>query len=235
MKIYSYLVGVILTLASLTLHANTPPTISPTAVFVTEDGEEQSSDYSGTAPVVAKFFAHVQDAEGWKANYEWRFYSDADAQNPYLIRYEENTEFTFKQSGNHFVKLYATFIQGKDTILYAQEYWTQQQPIAISIAESRLEMPNAFSPNGDGINDVYKAKEGFQSIIEFNASIYNRWGQKLFEWNNPAEGWDGKFNGTDAKQGVYFVVVKAKGADGKVFHIRRDVNLLRGYTETSRQ
>ena len=92
-------------------------------------------------------------------------------------------------------------------------------------------MPNAFSPNGDTHNDVYKAKE-YQSIVEFHAYIFNRWGQKLFEWTNPAEGWDGNYNGNPVKEGVYFVVVKARGADGIVYNIRKDVNLLRGYTKT---
>ena len=94
-------------------------------------------------------------------------------------------------------------------------------------------MPNAFSPNGDDINDTYKVKE-YQSLIEFHAYIFNRWGQKLYEWDNPAaEGWDGKYHGRDVKQGVYFCLVKAKGADGRKFTIRKDVNLLRGYTEKS--
>ena len=104
-------------------------------------------------------------------------------------------------------------------------------PLRVTVSESKLEMPNAFSPNGDGYNDIYQAKEGWQSIVEFHASIYNRWGQKLYEWDDPAGGWDGKFHGSDVKQGVYFVDVKAKGADGRKYHIRRDVNLLRGYHE----
>ena len=49
----------------------------------------------------------------------------------------------------------------------------------------------------------------------------------------PAGGWDGKFNGKDVKQGVYFVLVKAKGADGRKYNIKKDVNLLRGYTESN--
>ena len=84
--------------------------------------------------------------------------------------------------------------------------------------------------NGDGINDIYKPKEGYQNIKEFHAYIYNRWGQKLFEWSDPATGWDGTYNGKPVKEGVYFCLVKAKGADGKTYEIKRDVNLLRGYT-----
>ena len=94
-------------------------------------------------------------------------------------------------------------------------------------------MPNAFSPNGDGINDVYRAKSSYQSIVEFKATIFNRWGQKLYEWSDPAGGWDGKYKGRDVAQGVYFVMVKAKGADGRQFNIKSDVNLLRGYTEST--
>jgi len=94
-----------------------------------------------------------------------------------------------------------------------------------------LEFPNAFSPNGDGKNDIYKAKEGYRSIVEFHGYIFNRWGQKLYEWTDPAGGWDGTFKGSDVKQGVYFALIKAKGADGHEYNIKKDVNLLRGYTE----
>ena len=127
--------------------------------------------------------------------------------------------------------LYATFTKGNDVIQYGQEYWSEQQPLRVTISESKLEMPNAFSPNGDGINDIYKAKDGYQSLTEFHAYIFNRWGQKLYEWTTPADGWDGKYKGKDVAQGVYYVLVKAKGADGKTYNIKRDVNLLRGYTE----
>ena len=42
-------------------------------------------------------------------------------------------------------------------------------------------------------------------------------------------GWDGTVNGHDAKDGVYYVIIKARGADGRNYNLRRDVNLLRGY------
>lgn len=89
--------------------------------------------------------------------------------------------------------------------------------------ESRLEMPDAFSPNGDGINDVYKAKSNYRAIATFEATIFNRWGHQVYEWTDPAGGWDG--HGAD--EGVYLVVVKARGTDGKKYHIRQAVNLIR--------
>lgn len=208
------------------------PTISPTATYVTEEGEEENSNMSGNAPLLGRFRANPQNVGSYSATYQWRFTLNGESE-PYLTRYEEDTEYTFTKAGTHNIVVYATFINGNDTIAYTQEYWNEVGPMSVTISESKLEMPNAFSPNGDGINDIYKAKDGYQSIIEFHAYIFNRWGQKLYEWDDPAGGWDGKYNGKDVKQGVYFVLVKAKGADGRTFNIRRDVNLLRGYSEES--
>lgn len=206
------------------------PTISPVATYVTEDGEEESEDYSGNAPLTGRFTANAENVGDYTATYEWRFTLEGDDE-PYLVRYEEDTEYTFTQAGTRNVVLYAMFVNGTDTIAYTGEYWAERGPLRVSISESRLEMPNAFSPNGDGINDVYRAKSNYRSIVEFRAVIFNRWGQKLYEWDDPAGGWDGKYKGKDVAQGVYFVLVKARGADGREFNIRRDVNLLRGYTE----
>lgn len=206
------------------------PTINPTATYTTEDGEEESIDFSGNAPLPGIFQANPDNVGEYSSYYEWRFTMEGE-QEPYLIRYSEDTEYTFTKAGTHNIVLYATFINGTDTIAYTADYWNETGPLRVTISESKLEMPNAFSPNGDGINDIYKAKDGYQSIVEFHAYIFNRWGQKLYEWDDPAGGWDGKYKGKDVKQGVYFVLVKAKGADGRTFEIKRDVNLLRGYTE----
>ena len=94
-------------------------------------------------------------------------------------------------------------------------------------------MPNIFTPNGDGRNDTYHAKDNYQSIVEFRAIIFNRWGKKLYEWHDPAGSWDGKYNGQDMPQGVYYVLVNARGADGRKFVIKRDVNLIRDYNAES--
>ncbi len=207
------------------------PVITPTATYTSVDGEvTESAEMSGQAPLKGYFQANTSNVGDYTATYEWRFTREGSTE-PYLTRYEENTEYTFTKAGSHSIVLYATFTKGNDVIQYGQEYWSEQQPLRVTISESKLEMPNAFSPNGDGINDIYKAKDGYQSLTEFHAYIFNRWGQKLYEWTNPADGWDGKYKGKDVAQGVYYVLVKAKGADGKTYNIKRDVNLLRGYTE----
>ncbi len=208
------------------------PTINPSATFVTSDGEEESVSYSGSAPLEAHFYANPENTDGWTTYYEWRFTSDSET-SPYLIRYEQDTDYTFTKSGTTRIVCYAIFTQGNDSIAYTQDYWSEMTPLSVTISESKLEMPNAFSPNNDNINDYYRPKS-HQSLIEFKAVIYNRWGQKLYEWTDPdGQGWDGKFNGKDVAQGVYFCRVTAKGADGIRYDIKRDVNLLRNIVDES--
>ena len=217
---------------TLQAYADEVPTIDPQATFTTDEGEETGTSYSGSASLTVVFHANAENVGMYTPHYEWRFTKEGETQ-PYLVRYEEETEYTFTEAGSHRIVLYATFINGNDTVAYTKDYWQDAQPITIQISESKLEMPNAFSPNGDGINDIYRAKNNYQSIVEFDAYIFNRWGQKIYEWHDPAGGWDGKFNGKDVKQGVYFVLVKAKEADGRKYNIKKDVNLLRGYTESN--
>lgn len=110
-----------------------------------------------------------------------------------------------------------------------------------ALQPSKLEMPNAFSPNNDGHNDKYQAKSTYQNIVEFKAMIFNRWGQCLYvwtDWTDIEKGWDGTYKGRPVKDGVYFVRVRARGGDGKEYDIKKDVNLLRSFntiTNTNEQ
>ena len=63
-------------------------------------------------------------------------------------------------------------------------------------------MPNAFTPNGDGKNDLFSISFNIISNLQ-SFSIYNRWGQLLFRISNRLQGWDGKFNGVPADTGSY--------------------------------
>lgn len=196
--------------------------VSPTASYTDDKGFIQTvtSITDGQAPLTVTFRANPEDMEGHSASYEWHFRKmDANKGDKTLfVRYEEDTEYTFSESGNYNIIL-KTVIDGDIEL--------DSSAITIFVADSWLEFPNAFSPNGDGINDIYKAKKDYKSIVSFHAFIINRWGQKLFEWTDPDKGWDGTYHGKDVKEGTYFVIVKARGADGKQYDIKKDVNLLR--------
>ncbi len=72
----------------------------------------------------------------------------------------------------------------------------------ITLGSVNVWIPNSFTPNGDGLNDVFKA-EAETEVKDFSFYIYNRWGQLVFESKNINIGWDGRFNGEAAQQGVY--------------------------------
>ena len=219
MRFWQILLTVFAMFVSLSASAQS---VEISAIYIDDSGVETETrnDFSGQAPLSVSFRANPQDMEGLDPTYEWHFRVEGEGKDM-MVRYEENTDYTFTKAGKTYVTLYANL--GNEE--------RDSSRICVTISESKLLMPNAFTPNGDTHNDVYKAKE-YQSIVEFHAYIFNRWGQKLFEWTNPAEGWDGNYNGSPVKEGVYFVVVKARGADGIVYNIRKDVNLLRGFTKT---
>ena len=204
------------------------PTANPVMKIEVEGTEQEETNYSGSAPVIAHFTSNIENQGEYTPYFEWRFYNAGKEDSPFILRYDENVDYTFQTSGTSYVKLYVTFVNGQDTVLYEMD-----EPLSIMVSESKLEMPNAFSPNGDGQNDIYKAKEGYQSIVSFHAYIFNRWGKKIYEWTDLEGGWNGKSGGADAKEGVYFCLVEAKGADGRNYNIKKSVTLLRGYSETN--
>jgi gliding motility-associated-like protein len=104
---------------------------------------------------------------------------------------------------------------------------------AYVIPESRLFVPTAFTPNGDGINDAFGAKAIF--IVKhtnvprkaFMLEIYNRWGQLVFRTSDPDAEWDGAYMGQPCADGVYAYLVKGVGYDGKLYVEEGSVSLLR--------
>lgn len=69
-----------------------------------------------------------------------------------------------------------------------------------------LTIPNAFSPNGDGINDQFKIK-GFELYSDATITIIDRWGETIYFTDQPTEAWDGTYNGKDAVEDTYFYIL----------------------------
>ncbi len=78
-----------------------------------------------------------------------------------------------------------------------------------------VQLPNAFAPLGE--NKIFRPLVTFSDlIVEYELSVYNRWGRKLFTSNDPENGWDGRFNGELMDQGVYAFTLKMKQSNGHV-------------------
>jgi len=94
------------------------------------------------------------------------------------------------------------------------------------VVKEDLMVPNVFTPNDDGINDKFNVFGANLEKIE--GMIFNRWGQKLYLWRNPKEGWDGTTNnGLDVSEGTYFYIIKAEGTDDAVYELTGTVTLIR--------
>jgi len=90
----------------------------------------------------------------------------------------------------------------------------------------KLTIPNAFTPNGDGRNDVFRAGLG-ENVKSAEMRIYNRWGQLVFSSSDRAKGWDGRVNATMANSGTYAWTISYITVDGKSGSLSGTVHLIR--------
>jgi gliding motility-associated-like protein len=86
-----------------------------------------------------------------------------------------------------------------------------------------IHVPNAFTPNGDGLNDVFRPVMNADQVRQFSMSIYNKWGQLFFETFDYTKGWDGK----DAPAGVYSWLISYSDMLGKVSKVKGMVTLIK--------
>jgi gliding motility-associated-like protein len=94
--------------------------------------------------------------------------------------------------------------------------------------EYSMMFPNAFSPNKNGINDVFRpVGVGINLTLEYQLTIYNRWGEKVFETLDPLHGWDGTYGGRQPMEGVYVYKAQVVFLDGSRKIYKGDITLLR--------
>lgn len=87
-------------------------------------------------------------------------------------------------------------------------------------------VPNIFTPNNDNFNDIFSVV-GI-GLTKMNAVVFNRWGQKQYEWNTVSGGWDGRSSsGVDCADGTYYYILYATGIDGKEYSQKGFFNLIR--------
>lgn len=94
------------------------------------------------------------------------------------------------------------------------------------IPPSFISMPQSFTPNGDGVNDLVFVKGWLlESLLEFR--VFNRWGEMIFSTNDMEKGWDGKYNGKLQKSDTYVYKVRAIGVDGDEVSLEGYLNLVK--------
>src|SRR5579863_1002123 len=92
--------------------------------------------------------------------------------------------------------------------------------------EALLVFPNAFTPNHDGLNDVFHLKYPGHAA-DYNLQIFNRWGQKIFETSDTSAGWDGTFNSQLQPEGTYVWILRYSDSSGKKQNKKGSVVLIR--------
>jgi len=140
-------------------------------------------------------------------NWYWAF-GDSTVSN------SQNTTHVYGSQGDYSVLLVVKDLSGCiDSV---------QKDISIILLP---DVPTAFSPNGDGQNDLFLVRGGpFKTI---NVRVYNNWGQLIFETNDQLQGWDGKFKEVEQPVGVFVWVVEVEMINGKKIKETGDVTLLR--------
>jgi gliding motility-associated-like protein len=102
-----------------------------------------------------------------------------------------------------------------------------------AVLPSRVFVPNAFSPNNDGLNDIWKPSALSiynavgPAILNFNAKIYDRWGTRLWESGNINTGWDGTYQGRKVQVDTYIYIINAQGVDGRGIYLKGNVSVIR--------
>ncbi len=88
-------------------------------------------------------------------------------------------------------------------------------------------VPDAFSPNGDGQNDIFYVKGNPACISQFNIIIYDRWGNKVFSSDNITDGWDGTYEGKPMNSGTYVYYVQVLTTTNQVIQKKGNISLVR--------
>ena len=153
----------------------------------------QGSEYSG--PLEVAFYSNPTPAALY---YQWSIYKSTER---IVSRNDQDIRYTFSEPG-----AYRVVCKVNNATCASDSMET-----AVQISESYLAVPNVFTPNGDGKNDEFRV--AYRSLREFHCWVYNRWGKLVYEWEDPAKGWDGTINGRPAAPGAYFYVIRALGTD----------------------
>lgn len=185
-------------------------------------GSGSSDGLGGSAPCEIMFEAYVTDGV---IHHEWQLTRDPNFEEIDYRFTQQDLDYTFLEEGSHYLRYIGSNSDG--SCEYVSDTYV------VTIGESDLKVPNAFSPNGDGVNDEWKV--AYRSLLDFQCSIFDRQGHQVAHLTSPEQGWDGKVGGKTVDSGVFFYVIEATGTDGKKYKKSGDINIVKfvGRTGTS--
>ncbi|MBK9015608.1 MAG: PKD domain-containing protein [Saprospiraceae bacterium] len=173
------------------------------------------ADFSYTPSQLSNLVPTAQFTDESTNAVKWRWTFGASG-----ISIDQNPTHTFPDTGLQVVQLVVFHPSGcTDTI----------QKVLDVIPEVRYFLPNAFTPNGDGSNDGFRGNGVMEGSKDFMLRVWNRYGEQLFETNDPFEAWNGRKNNTGdlSPQGVYVVVVTYTGPRGDKYELRGYATLIK--------
>ena len=125
-----------------------------------------------------------------------------------------------------FLSVYIYIEIGDHEVVLEVTDGTCMDTISLLVSVQGIVEFNAFSPNGDNINDNFSFEN--YGISDLNAIFFNRWGDKIYEMTSPSDTWNGvSMNGLEVPEGVYFYVLNATGEDGTPYNEKGSVTIYR--------
>ena len=149
-----------------------------------------------------------------------------------LLKANANPNYVFDHWEYHHGTLLATIndtnvtlsITQGDTVI-AHFRLINVPPPPVNPTEGDVMVPNAFSPNGDGNNDVLFVLG--TNVLKFELNIFNRWGKRVFTSTNQSDGWDGTFKGQKENNGVFAYSLVYTTPDGTQHSTKGNITLIR--------
>ncbi len=182
---------------------STTSTVNVTSISVT--AAFTANPTSGTAPLLVNF---TNQTPGVGNVYSWNFADDNNNTSS-----ATNPSHTYNTTGNYIVTLVVTDASG---------LCSATATISIDVFENAsIVVPNVFTPNGDGKNDIFKITT--TGMKDLNCDIFNRWGTKVFT----IDGVNGFWDGINSNDGTYFFILTATGFDGAEYKQQGYINLFK--------
>ena len=178
-----------------------------------QDGPNADFSYSPTEITTLNSTVHFSNLSKDAVAYSWNFGDNS-------VSELSNPNHSYKDTGTYNIILIAKHQNGCVD--------TTSKNLDVQLHISYF-LPNAFSPNNDGVNDIYLGNGTILGMQDFKMSIFNRWGEMVFYSEDPYAGWNGKKHnqGLIEPNGVYVCMVQYKTNKGEAREVKSFATLIR--------